>query len=150
MHFVPEAACWSESTLPLSSLMTSPTLFSSVGILSPLLCCAPGTSAGARLDPRPPLACGVHRWGAGTAAFAWAASVASQATSETRGRGSVLVIMRLPACSLPDTPVKQTATCQLHQTGVYTLLPAATPSLAAPHPPRLGHVPREPGCWRQE
>lgn len=67
--------------------MTSPTLFSSVCILLLLLCSAPETSAGVRPDPRPLLACAVRRWGAETAAFAWAASVVLQVTSETQGGG---------------------------------------------------------------
>lgn len=82
---VPEAACWSEWALLLSSLTTSPILFSSVCIASPLLCSFPRTSVDAHPGPRPPPACAVRHWGVATAASAWAASAALRATSETGG-----------------------------------------------------------------
>lgn len=120
--------------------MTSPTLFSSVCILLLLLCYAPETSAGVRPDPRPPLACAARRWGAETAASAWAASAGLQVTSETWGRGISQSVCHHPTrhCNHPDTPGKQPTTCllsplhcpQSQKTSIYTLRPAAIPCLA--------------------
>lgn len=61
--------------------MTSPTLFSSVCILLPLLCCALETFVAAHPDPRPLLACAALRLEAETAASVWAASAGLQVTS---------------------------------------------------------------------
>lgn len=82
---VPEAACWSEWALQLSSLTTSPTLFFSVCISLLLPCSSPETSAVVHPDPRPLLACAARRWEVETAASVWAASAGLQVTSETWG-----------------------------------------------------------------
>lgn len=122
MSCVPEAACWSEWALPLSSLMTSPILFSSVCILLLLLCSVPETSAGVHPDPHPPLACAVRRWRAETAAFAWAASAVLQVTSETEG-GGVSVTECLPLYKHYDTPGHSLPpVCCIKQASIHYLL----------------------------
>lgn len=150
VHCVPEAACWSEWALPLSFLMTSPTLFSSVCISLLLLCSAPGTSADVRPDPRPLLACAGRRWGAETASSVWAASAGLQVTSEKRWGGG-------GRCNQSDTPdcchLSTALYCpQSVKKSIYTLPPAAIPYLATTPKKNiwLCHVPCEPDRGRQE